>query len=101
LGNEVLGRAFSAKAGEVFTGRSPNGVLVGRVDNIRVEPSPIAAQMAEASRGQLSQAVFQEMNQAAQVYARAKLKVKTDPARARAALGFDPLPAKGEPAPKK
>jgi hypothetical protein len=71
------------------------------VDNIRLEPGPAAAQIAEASRGQLSQAIFQEMSQAAQVYARAKLKVKTDPARARTALGFEPAPEPGQAAPKK
>jgi peptidyl-prolyl cis-trans isomerase D len=101
LGNDVLGRAFNAKSGEVFTARAPTGVLVGRVDNIRLEPGPAAAQIAEASRGQLSQAIFQEMSQAAQVYARAKLKVKTDPARARTALGFEPAPEPGQAAPKK
>ncbi|MFN9928941.1 MAG: SurA N-terminal domain-containing protein [Phenylobacterium sp.] len=101
LGNDVLGRTFNAKSGEVFTARAPNGVLVGRVDNIRLEPGPAAAQIAEASRGQLSQAIFQEMSQAAQVYARAKLKVKTDPARARTALGFEPAPEPGQAAPKK
>jgi peptidyl-prolyl cis-trans isomerase D len=101
LGNDVLGRAFNAKSGEVFTARAPTGVLVGRVDYIRLEPGPAAAQIAEASRGQLSQAIFQEMSQAAQVYARAKLKVKTDPARARTALGFEPAPEPGQAAPKK
>jgi peptidyl-prolyl cis-trans isomerase D len=101
LGNEVLGRAFNARPGEVITARAPNGVLVGRIDNVRLEPGPAAAQMAEASRGQLTQAVFQEMTQSAQNYARTKLKVKTDPARARTALGFEAAPEKGEAAPKK
>lgn len=101
LGNDVLGRAFNAKPGEVFTARAPNGVLVGQVSNVRLEPGPATAQMTEAARGQLTQAVFQEMSQAAQAYARAKLKVKTDPARARTALGFEAAPEKGAAAPKK
>jgi hypothetical protein len=49
------------------------------------------------NRGELAQAVFREMAESAQVYARTKLKVRTDPARARAAAGFEP---KEEPAAK-
>ena len=87
----MLGRALSAKPGEVWTAAAPNGLVVGRVSNIRVEGGPAVARMAEASRGELSQVLFREMGEAAQVYSRSKLKVKVDPARARAAVGFEPL----------
>ena len=58
--------------------------------------------MAEGSRAQLSQAVMREMGEAAQSYARAKLKTKTRPDLARAAAGFEPLEkGKAKPAEKK
>lgn len=90
---EILGRAFGSRPGEVWTTRAPNALVVGRVDNIRMDPSPTAARLAEQGRGELTQAVFREMAESAQAYARAKLKVKTDAARARAAVGFQPLAA--------
>jgi peptidyl-prolyl cis-trans isomerase D len=99
---EVLGRAFGSKPGEVWTARAPNALVVGRIDNVRMEPGPTAARLAEQSRGELTQAVFREMGAAAQNYARAKLKVKTDPDRARAAAGFEPIAkGKGKAAEKK
>jgi peptidyl-prolyl cis-trans isomerase D len=100
LGGQVLGRALAAKPGEVWTAPSPNGLIVGRVANIRIEGGPTTARMAEATRGQLAQVLANEMSAAAQAYARNKLKVKTDPARARAAVGFEPLPEKGQGAEK-
>ena len=98
----VLGRAFGSKPGEVWTARAPQALVVGRIDNVRMEPSPGAAQLAEGSRAQLSEAVFREMGNAAQAYARTKLKTKVNAERARAAAGFEPLvKGKAKPAEKK
>jgi peptidyl-prolyl cis-trans isomerase D len=97
---QILGRAFGAKPGDVWTARAPNALAVGRIDNVRMDPDSNAARLAESSRGELTTAVFREMAEAAQAYARAKLKVKVNPERARAAAGFEPL-AKGKPAEKK
>lgn len=91
LGREVIGRALAAKPGEVWTAGAPNGIVVGRVDNIRMEGGPTAARLAEMARPELSQVLFREMGEAAQTYARNKLKVKVDRDRARAAIGFEPL----------
>jgi peptidyl-prolyl cis-trans isomerase D len=96
LGREVLGRALAARPGEVWTAGAPGGIVVGRVDNVRMDSGPTAARMAEMTRGELTQVLFREMAESAQVYARSKLKVKVDPARARAALGFEPLPEKAK-----
>jgi hypothetical protein len=99
---QVLGRAFGAKPGEVWTARAPQALVVGRIDNVRMEPSPGAAQLAEGSRAQLSEAVFREMGNAAQTYARTKLKTKVNAERARTAAGFEPLAkGKAKPAEKK
>jgi len=90
LGREVVGRALAAKPGEVWTAGAPGGIVVGRVDNVRMDAGPTAARLAEMNRGQLTQVLFREMGEAAQNYSRTKLKVKVDQARARAALGFEP-----------
>lgn len=97
LGREVLARAFAAKSGEVWSTPSQKGIVVGRVDNVRMDSGPMAAQLAEMNRGELAQAVFREMADSAQVYARTRLKVTTDPVKARAAAGFAP---REEPAAK-
>ncbi len=101
LGNEVLSRAFSTKSGEPWVARGASGIVVGRINNLRMEVSPSAAQMAEGNRAQLTAGLFQEMAQSAQIYARTKLKVKTNPTLARSALGFEPVVAKGKAENKK
>ena len=101
LGNEVLGRAFSAKPGEAWVARGATGIVLGRVNNLRMETNPSAAQLAEGNRGELTAGLFQEMAQSAQLYARTQLKVKTNPALARSALGFEPVVAKDKPETKK
>ena len=87
----------------MWTARAPNALAVGRIDNVRMDPGPTAARLAEQGRGELTQAVFREMAESAQNYARAKLKVKTDPDRAAcAAAGFEPVgKGKAKPAEKK
>lgn len=97
---EVLGRALAARPNEVWTTRTPAALAVGKVSNIAVEAGPNTGRLAEQARGELTQTVFREMAEAASSYARTKLKVRTDPARARAAAGFEPLEnpkAKGKP----
>ena len=101
LGREVLARAFNAKPGETWSTPSQQGIVVGRVDNIRMDAGPAAAQLAEMNRGELAQAVFREMADSAQAYARTKLKVKTDPVKARAAAGFAPREEAKAKAPEK
>lgn len=103
LGGEVLGRTFASKPGEAWFARLPNAIAVGQISNVRVEAGPTAAQIAEANRGELTQAVFREMGEAAQAYARTKLKVKVNAEKARAAIGFAPLAEtkSGKAAPEK
>lgn len=96
LGREVLGRALGSRPGEVWTAGGSGGLVVGQVNNVRMDAGPTAARVAEMSRGELTQVLFREMGESAQVYARAKLKTKVNPARARDALGFEPLPEKGK-----
>ena len=99
LGREVLGRALSARPGEVWTAGAPGGIVIGRVDNVHMEGGPTAGRLAEMSRGELTQVLFREMGESAQTYARTKLKTKVNPARAREVLGFEPLAEKGKAGP--
>ncbi len=101
IGREVLARAFNGKPGEAWSTPSQQGIVVGRVDNIRMEGGSTAARLAEMNRGELAQAVFREMADSAQAYARAKLKVKVDAVRARAAAGFEPREVPAAKAPEK
>jgi peptidyl-prolyl cis-trans isomerase D len=88
---EVLGRAFGAKAGEVFsTPTQAFTIAVGQVSNIQMQAGPEAAQIAENQRGQMNQMLAGELLESAQRGAREKVKVVTDPARARAAIGLEP-----------
>ena len=66
-----------------------------------MSPGPEAAQLAEANRGKMTEGLFQEMAQSAQIYARTKLKVKTNPTLARSALGFEPVAVKDKAEKKK
>lgn len=101
LGREVLGRAFGSKQGDVWVARAPNGLVVGRVEAVRTDAGPTAARLAEENRGALSQVLFREMGEAAQAYARVKLKTRIDAARARTAVGFEPVADKKGAAEKK
>jgi len=93
LGGEVLGRTFASKPGEAWVARAPNAIVVGRVEAVRPDAGPAAAQLAEQNRGALAQAMFREMAEAAQAYSRTKLKAKLNPAQARSAVGFEPIAA--------
>ena len=101
LGREVLGRTFASKQGEAWVARAPNGIVVGRVEAVRTDSGPTAARLAEENRGALTQVLFREMGEAAQAYARIKLKTKIDAARARTAVGFEPVVAEKKGAAEK
>jgi peptidyl-prolyl cis-trans isomerase D len=101
---DVLARAFSVRSGETFTAPLTEtfAFAVGQATNIRMTPDPTAGQLAEGQRGAMTQDIFREMAQAGQAYSRAKLKVRTDPPRARAAAGLpEEEAAAGAPAKKK
>lgn len=101
LGREVLGRTFASKQGEVWVARAPNALVIGRVEAVRTDAGPTAARLAEENRGALTQVLFREMGESAQAYARTKLKTKIDAARARSAVGFEPVADKKGAAEKK
>lgn len=94
---EIIARAFGTKANEVFTAPTQGFTIgVGTAGNVQMSSGPIAAQMAESVRVQMSQEVFREMAQAAQAGAAKKLKATANGERARAAVGLEPAAAPGE-----
>lgn len=100
VSREVLGQAFGAKPGEVFTANGVTGIVVGKVEAVHAGEGPTLARISEQARAQMSTELYGELVQAARAAARKKVKVTTDYARARAAIGLEPetAAAPGEPA---
>lgn len=90
LGRELLGGAFQAKKGEVFTAGGANGaLLVATVSAIRpgdVNQIAMAANQQEVS---FSEQLFKDIRESMLVYATAKLKTETNIRNARIAIGID------------
>lgn len=98
VSRDLLAKAFTAKPGDVFTAENTHfGFLVGKLETVRAGEGPTLARMAEEARPQMTLTLFRELGESAHVAARAKLKVKEDINRARAAIGLEPLFAKGAP----
>ena len=92
VSQDLLGKAFGAKPGEVFTAENTHfGLVVGKLEVVRPGDVAVQAQMAEQMRQPMSQALFREIGETAQVAARKFVKVQVNPAMARSALGLPPL----------
>ncbi|MCR5875651.1 SurA N-terminal domain-containing protein [Phenylobacterium sp. J426] len=102
VSRELMARAFATKPNEVFVTRAREFAFsVGQVGEVRMQPGPLAAMLAEQSRPELASTMFREIADSAQAAARTKLKVRTDVNRARAAIGMEPLAAEGKAETKK
>ena len=96
LSQESLGKVFSLKVGEAFSGEDAKafGIVIGKVEALH-GPSPTAlGRITEATRPQLTQALFREIGVDARKSARATIKPKIYPNVARAALNLDPIDPK-------
>lgn len=98
LSQDALQKAFTAKAGEVFTAENGQafGLVVGKLEAIHAPSGPTLARATEDLRPQVTMALFREIGADARRYARTELKVKVNPAQARAALGLEPEDTKGK-----
>ena len=91
---EVVGRAFAAKEGEIFTAPSAQlTVVIGRVNDIKSRPLAELAGGVHAKLPAITLDLIQEIGEGARQYARRTLKVKTNPERALSAIGIDPKQA--------
>jgi peptidyl-prolyl cis-trans isomerase D len=95
MSQDILGKTFTSKQGDVFTAENNHfGFVVGKLEAVRPGEGPTLARMAEDMRPQMSVALYREISETARFAARQKIKVTIDAARARAALGLEPLDAK-------
>jgi peptidyl-prolyl cis-trans isomerase D len=100
---DLLAKVFTSKPGEVFTAENARfGFVVGQLQNVSAGQGPTLARMTEEARPQMTVALFRELEETARNAARQEMKVKVSEARARAALGLEPLapaqPGKAEKA---
>jgi peptidyl-prolyl cis-trans isomerase D len=95
MSQDILGKTFTSKQGDVFTAENNHfGFVVGKLEAVHAGEGPTLARMAEDMRPQMSVALYRELAETARFAARQKIKVTIDAARARAALGLEPLDAK-------
>jgi peptidyl-prolyl cis-trans isomerase D len=88
---DALGKAFTAKAGDVFTAQGVDfEIIVGKLEAVRQPGGPNLARLTEESRPQVTMNLFREFGEAAQRGARTLMKVRTDADRARIAIGLEP-----------
>jgi len=88
---DLAAKTFAAKPGEVFVAEGEGALLVAKLEGVRADPTPDMARMGEAARPQMSKSIVREMLDDASKYARTEMKVKTNYAQARQALGLEPL----------
>ncbi len=92
LSQDALIKTFTGKAGDAFTAQAATpGIVVGKLEAVRVPTGPNLARITEESRPQMTMGVFREIGEAARRAARSEVKVKIYPEKARAALGLEPI----------
>jgi len=92
---ELLAQSFTGKPGDVFTAHDNGfGVMVGKIEAVRLGDVTNMARAVEANRPQMSEAYVRELLDTARAAAKTKVKVTVDAAHARAALGLEPETAK-------
>ncbi len=94
LGQELLGKAFQAKVGDVFTARGPFGVAIGKLDSQQPAPAAEVAAAAEAQRPQFTMQMVQgDVSDMLRTAARTIVKPKVDEVRAKQVIGVQPQQA--------
>ncbi len=94
LGQDLLGKLFTSRPGDVFTASDAKGYTVGKLEAVHSGDPAQLAQMVEQLRPQMSQGYLREVGESAHVYARQKIKVTIDSNRAREAIGLEPIDPK-------
>jgi peptidyl-prolyl cis-trans isomerase D len=95
MSQDILAKTFTSKQGDVFTAENSHfGFVVGKLEAVHAGEGPTLARMAEEMRPQMSVAFYREIAETARFAARQKVKVTVDAARARAAIGLEPIDTK-------
>ncbi len=88
---DLLSRIFQARIGDVVVGQDTKaGLIVAKLLKVQEPAASELAGIAEASRGQTSRALAQDLAGATRIAAEHKIKPIVDYKKAQAALGFDP-----------
>jgi peptidyl-prolyl cis-trans isomerase D len=95
LSQDMLGKLFSSRPGEVFTAQNSHfGLVVGKLSAVHAGDETTVARGAEQIRPQMSTAFYREIAESAHVAARQRMKVTIDANRAREAIGLEPIDPK-------
>ncbi len=94
LSQDLLGKLFTSRPGDVFTAAGPQGFFVGKLEAVHGGDTTQLAQMVEQLRPQMTNGYLKEIGESAHNYTRQKIKVTIDGARAREAIGLEPIDPK-------
>jgi peptidyl-prolyl cis-trans isomerase D len=90
LGQDLPGKVFSAKTGDVFVAQMPQFALaVGKLDAVKPGDPRMIAQAIAGQEAQTSNLLYRTLTDTARKATAAKLKTKTNLALAKTAIGLD------------
>jgi hypothetical protein len=93
---DLLGRLFQARTGDVVearafddsqAGQGAPGLVIAKLDKVEEPPPEVLAGLAEATREQITRAMFNDLGEATTLAAQKKIKTTIDMKQARQALG--------------
>jgi peptidyl-prolyl cis-trans isomerase D len=95
LSQDMLGKLFTSRTGDVFTAQNSHfGFVVGKLVAVHTGDEATLARAAEQIRPQMSSGIYREVVESAHVAARQQMKVTIDTNRAREAIGLEPIDPK-------
>ena len=94
LSQDLLGKLFTSRPGDVFTAADAHGFFVGKLEAVHGGDTTQLAQMVEQLRPQMTNGYLKEIGESAHNYARQKIKVTIDGNRVREAIGLEPIDPK-------
>jgi peptidyl-prolyl cis-trans isomerase D len=98
LSQDMLGKLFTSRPGDVFTAQNSHfGLVVGKLQAVHTGDVTMIARTAEQIRPQMSSGFYREIGESAHIAARQKIKVTIDTNLARQAIGLEPIDPKAQP----
>jgi len=95
LSQDMAAKLFTAKPGDVFTAPFTHfAFVVGKLEGVHAGDATALGSTVQQIRPQMSAAYVREIREAAQIYARQKVKVTMDANKAREAIGLEPIDPK-------
>jgi peptidyl-prolyl cis-trans isomerase D len=101
LSQDMLAKLFTSRPGDVFSAQNSHfGFVVGKLEAVHDGDPAALAQTAEQMRPQMSSGFVRELGESAHAAARREIKVTIDAAKAREAIGLEPIDPKAAAAGK-